>query len=585
MGRASTKNLPLLFLIAARGGSRRIPGKNLRTVAGIPLVARAIRTARLAANLVPGGPHAVVCSTDDPVIAAVAADWGAEVPFLRPVELSDERAASGDVALHALDVLEAVGRVFRALVLVQPTSPLTEPGDLRDAVARFDGGRGRRAVVAVTPSHPASWHTELVERDIGALIMVAGSGEHLLSGAFYIVDPASLRLTRRFVLPGRTSGFEIPAERSVDIDEPADLTVAEAFAAARPCRTVDVAGRTIGDGPCFVIAEAGVNHDGDPERAHRLVDAAADAAADAVKFQTFDAAALAAADAPLAEYQRAAASVASGQREMLARLALPRDAWPALAAHARERGIVFLSSPFDAGSADLLEDVGVPAYKVPSGELTNHPFLALLAGKGRPLLVSTGMADIREVAAALDVIAAAGDPPVALFHCVSSYPAASADANLRAMGTLRAAFGIPTGWSDHTTGLEMPIAAVALGADLLEKHLTLDRSLPGPDHRASLEPGEFGAMVAGVRAVREALGSGVKVPTAAELETAAVARKSLHWGRDLDGGTVVRAEHLVALRPGTGLSPARLRDLVGRRLARAVTAGARAASVDVEADP
>ncbi|MEA2518437.1 MAG: hypothetical protein QOF49_517, partial [Chloroflexota bacterium] len=346
-----------------------------------------------------------------------------------------------------------------------------------------------------------------------------------------------------------------------------------ALARGRPTGVVRIADREIGGGgPTFVIAEAGVNHDGDVELAHRLVDAAADAGADAVKFQTFDPATLATADAPLAGYQDAGVDE-TGQRAMLARLALPTDAWAALQRHAAERGILFLSSPFDAAAADLLAALDVPALKVASGELTNHPFLAHLAGLGRPLLVSTGMADIREVADALDAIAAAGDPPVALFHCVSSYPAPAADANLRAIGTLRAAFGRPTGWSDHSLGIELPTAAVALGAELIEKHLTLDRSRRGPDHAASIEPDEFRRMVAAIRSVEGALGDGRKVPTPAELATAAVARRSLFWTRDLGRGAVVQPADLVALRPGTGVAPSQLGRLIGRPTRRAIRSG------------
>jgi N-acetylneuraminate synthase/N,N'-diacetyllegionaminate synthase len=569
----------VLFLIPARGGSRRVPGKNLRTVAGIPLIGRAARTARRAAGSIPNGPHAVVVSTDDQAISDVARAWGAEVPFVRPAALATDDATSVDVALHALETLEAAGRTFRALVLVQPTSPLLDPGDLVAAVDAFD--RDGSSVVAVTPAHPAGWHLDL-DRDSAVRVVDAAGSAHLLTGAFYVIAPGELRSTRRFVSDGRSRGVVVPPERSVDVDEPSDLAVAEALVAAQPIRVVPVGSRRIGDGPCFVIAEAGVNHNGDPALAHRLVDAAADGGADAVKFQTFDPVALAAADAPLAEYQRASASRSTSQRDMLASLALPERAWSELASHAAERGIAFLSSPFDDGSAELLDRLGVPAFKVPSGELTNHPFLARLAARGRPLLVSTGMADMREVAEAMDVIAAAGDPPVALFHCVSSYPAAPQEANLRAMATLRAAFGVPTGWSDHTPGIELPTAAAALGASLLEKHLTLDRTMPGPDHAASLEPAEFAALVGAVRSVESALGNGEKVPTPAELETAAVARKSLVWGRDLEAGAVVADDDLLAQRPGTGLSPARRAEVVGRATARRVRAGTLVATGDVD---
>jgi len=570
----------VLFLIPARGGSRRVPGKNLRRVGGIPLVGRAARTARLAAVRLDGGPHRVVCSTDDPAIAAAARAWGAETPFERPASLATADASSVDVALHALETLQADGSRFRALVLVQPTSPLTDPADLVAAVERFDAAAGR-GVVSVTDTHPAVWH-QVLGIDDTMTAVAAGDAAAILTGAFYVVDPQTFARDRRFVVPGVTLGSHIPPERSVDLDEDVDLLVAEALLAVRPVRSFALADRRIGDGPVMIIAEAGVNHEGDPAIAHRLVDAAADGGADVVKFQTFDPNALAAAGAPKADYQVAAGEAGADQRAMLARLALPIDAWAGLRDHALERGLVFLSTPFDSASADLLDALGVPAFKVGSGELTNIPFLARLARRGRPLLVSTGMADMVEVSAAVDAVAASGDPPLALFHCVSSYPARPQDANLRAIETLRRAFGVPTGWSDHTPGIELALAAAATGASLIEKHLTLDRTMPGPDQHTSIEPGEFAAMVAGVRAVSEALGSGDKAPVEAERAIAAVARRSLHWVGDLPAGAAVSEDDLIALRPGTGLSPGLGVTVVGRRTARSVSAGAKVEPADID---
>jgi len=348
-------------------------------------------------------------------------------------------------------------------------------------------------------------------------------------------------------------------------------------------RRVTIGGRALGEGGAFVIAEAGVNHNGEIELALRLVDAAADAGADAVKFQTFDPAALAAAGAPQAAYQ-AERGPAADQRAMLEALTLPRTAWPRLQARARERGVVFLSTPFDDGSADLLDELDVPAFKVGSGELTNLGFLSRLAARGRPMLVSTGMATLAEVADAVSAIRAGGDPPLALLHCVSAYPSRVEDSNLRAIATMREAFGVPVGWSDHSTGIEAAMIAVALGAALVEKHLTLSRDLPGPDQAASLEPAAFEAMVHAIRRVEAALGSGAKVPVAAELPIAAVARRSLHWARSLAAGATVAAADLAVLRPGTGLAPARAAELLGGRLARAVEAGAAVAKDDVVAD-
>jgi N-acetylneuraminate synthase len=337
---------------------------------------------------------------------------------------------------------------------------------------------------------------------------------------------------------------------------------------------VTIAGKVIGSGhPCFVIAEAGVNHNGSRDLACRLVDEAQRAGADAVKFQTFVAERLVTPDAPKAEYQRRATAAGESQFEMLRRLELSRADHEVVLARCREKGIVFLSSPFDESSADLLDDLDVPAFKIPSGEITNLPFLAYVARKRRPMIVSTGMASLGEVESAVRVIAEAGNDACVLLHCVSNYPAAPADVNLRAMATMAAAFGVPVGYSDHTLGTEVALAAVALGASVLEKHFTLDRALPGPDHQASLEPAELARLTRGVRTVEAALGHGRKEVTAAEADTAAVARKSLVAAVDLQAGTVLTDELVTVRRPGTGLPPAMKPALIGRTTHAAIPAG------------
>lgn len=572
---------PILFLVPARGGSRRIPGKNLREIAGIPLVGQAVRLGRLAAARTAGGTDLVACSTDDAAIVAAARAWGADEIIERPSRLATDSATSVDVVLHALDSLAASGWEGSTLVLLQPTSPLTEPADVIAALALFEGGDGR-GVVSVTRAHPVSWHQR---RDPdGALRAVdPQDGEHILTGAFYITAVDRFRRSRSFLEPGMTLGFEVPAERSVDVDEPVDLLVAEQLATARPIDPVAIGDRDIGRGPAFLIAEAGVNHNGDEQIAHRLIDAAAETGADAVKFQTFDPHVLAARSTPTAEYQRDSGEGVD-QLAMLARLVLPAEAWPRLQDHARECGLVFLSTPFDDESARLLDGLDVPAFKVGSGELTNIAFLERLARFGRPMLVSTGMADMVEVAAAVDAVRASGNARLALLHCVSAYPARPEDANLRAMATMRAAFGVPTGWSDHTTGAQLAVAAVSLGAAIVEKHLTLDRTMTGPDHAASLEPGEFKVLVDEVRTVESGLGSGRKEPVAAERPIAEVARRSLYWSRPLPAGHLVADDDLVALRPGNGISPARQRDLVGRTTAGPVEAGTQVTLDDLQGE-
>jgi N-acetylneuraminate synthase/N,N'-diacetyllegionaminate synthase len=343
---------------------------------------------------------------------------------------------------------------------------------------------------------------------------------------------------------------------------------------------ISIGGRAIGAGaPCFVIAEAGVNHNGSVELAEKLIDVAAEAGAYAVKFQTFDPELLAAPEAAKAEYQVETTGKGGSQLEMLRALALPAEAHRRLQERARSRGILFLSTPFEERSADLLASLELPAFKISSGDLTNLPFLAHVAKKGRPMLISTGMATLAEVEAALGAVAGV---PVALFHCVSNYPTVPEDCNLRAMETMRRAFGVPVGWSDHTLGIDVAVAAAALGAELVEKHFTLDRTMEGPDHRASLEPGELAEMVSSIRRVRTALGDGEKRPRPGELPVAQVARRSLHWRRALAAGARVGAEDLIALRPAHGLAPADLPRLVGRTLARAVAANTLVRGEDFE---
>lgn len=338
--------------------------------------------------------------------------------------------------------------------------------------------------------------------------------------------------------------------------------------------SLDIAGRIVGPGrPCFIIAEAGVNHNGRLELAFQLVDKAQEAGADAVKFQTFKAERLVTHDAAKADYQREITGKAESQFEMLSRLELSAEAHQAILVHCRRKGVLFLSTPFEEQSADLLERLGVAAFKIASGEITNLPFLAHIARKGKPMIVSTGMACLGEVEMAVNTIWKAGNRDIILLHCVSKYPAAPPEINLRAMQTMATAFGLPVGYSDHTPGIEVPLAAVALGACVIEKHFTLDRNLPGPDHQASLEPDKLKSMVQGIRTVEAALGHGRKEPAASEANTAAVMRKSLVAAFDIPAGTLLTEELIAIKRPGTGLPPAMRSYLIGRTTRVLIPAG------------
>ena len=335
-----------------------------------------------------------------------------------------------------------------------------------------------------------------------------------------------------------------------------------------------MAGRSIGpENPSYIIAEAGVNHNGDVELARRLIDAAAEAGADAVKFQTFSADKLVMPEAPKAEYQKRSTEQDGSQLEMLRALELSQEDHRALLEHACERGITFLSTPFDEDSADFLHALGVCAFKIGSGDLTNLPLLEHVAGLGKPMIVSTGMATLGEVEQGVETIRRGGCDQLALLHCVSNYPAQASDANLRAMQTLAKAFGVPVGWSDHMRDDDVVVAAVALGACLVEKHFTLDCTLPGPDHKASLEPNELARMVQRVRHIEQALGDGRKRPAASETEMRNIARRSLVLVRAVPSGQELTRADLGVKRPGTGLSPVLLPHVLGRRLRHDAPAG------------
>ena len=321
----------------------------------------------------------------------------------------------------------------------------------------------------------------------------------------------------------------------------------------------------------FVIAEAGVNHNGDPTLARALVDVAVAAGADAVKFQTFTVNRLLTRRAAKAEYQQRATGGEQSQYEMLARLELSPADHEMLFAHCADVGIEFMSTPFDPESARYLKRLGVRRLKISSGDVTNLPMLEVVGALGLPVVLSTGMADMAEVEAAVTTLRGAGATDLAILQCVSNYPADPALTNLRVMDAFARAFEAPVGLSDHSTGLAMSIAAVARGAAYIEKHFTLDRSLPGPDHQASLLPDELRALVAAIRDVEAALGDGVKRPAPSELPVREVARKSLVAARDLPGGAILTREDLDVLRPGTGLSPAALPAVLGRRTARAIS--------------
>ncbi|OGC04175.1 N-acetylneuraminate synthase [candidate division WOR-1 bacterium RIFOXYA12_FULL_43_27] len=322
--------------------------------------------------------------------------------------------------------------------------------------------------------------------------------------------------------------------------------------------------------PIFIIAEAGVNHNGSMKLARKMIDAAASSGASAVKFQTFIAEEVMTEHAPKARYQIKNTGNSRSQIEMAKGFELPLADFKKLKDYADKKGIVFLSTPFDSISAEYLNKIGVEAFKISSGDLTNLPLLRQIASFGKPIILSTGMAGIKEIRGAVNTIYSEKNKQLVLLHCTSNYPAEFSNINLRAMATIAKRFKIPAGYSDHSVGIEVSIAAAALGACVIEKHFTLDCGLPGPDHLASIEPNQLIEMVNSIRNVERALGSGVKVPVKSEIDTMKVARKSIVAAVNIPKGIKINHKMLTIKRPGNGLPPKYLNQIIGKLAKRGI---------------
>jgi N,N'-diacetyllegionaminate synthase len=315
----------------------------------------------------------------------------------------------------------------------------------------------------------------------------------------------------------------------------------------------------------FIIAEAGVNHNGSVELAKKLIDVASDSGADAVKFQTFKAEKLVSKKAQKAEYQKQTTELQESQYEMIKKLELDRGMHLELISYCRQKNIMFLSTPFDHDSISLLSEMGLEIFKIPSGEITNLPYLKVIGGLNKQVILSTGMADIGEIEDALDLLISSGTSKdnITVLHANTEYPTPMCDVNLKAMNTIAKTFKVKVGYSDHTLGIEVPIAAVAMGAVVIEKHFTLDKTMAGPDHKASLEPCELKAMVSSIRNIEQALGHGIKKPSPSEIPNMAIARKSIIALKSIAKGEKYTEENIGIKRPGNGISPMRWDEFIG----------------------
>lgn len=318
----------------------------------------------------------------------------------------------------------------------------------------------------------------------------------------------------------------------------------------------------------LIIAEAGVNHNGDINLAKEMAKTAKECGADIVKFQTAKLESLVTDFAPMADYQRENIGRAASQKEMLKKILLSYENFMELSDYCKEIGIQFLSTPFDMESIDFLSDIGCTLWKIPSGEITNYPYLVKIAKFNQPIILSTGMSTLEEVEAAIEVLKENGAGEVTLLHCTTEYPTPYKDVNLKAMNTMQNYFGCPVGYSDHTLGIEVPIAAVCMGATIIEKHFTLNRNMEGPDHKASLEPEELRMMISSIRKIEEAMGDGIKKPSPEEISNIAAARKSIVAKCDIEAGELFTENNLTTKRPGTGINPMRWEEIIGQSAKR-----------------
>lgn len=327
-------------------------------------------------------------------------------------------------------------------------------------------------------------------------------------------------------------------------------------------------GNVMNEKKVFIIAEAGVNHNGDMDTARKLVDAAAEAGADAVKFQTFKGEKLSSKFAKKAEYQKETTDAEESQLDMLKKLEFPYDEHEGIMEYCKSKGIMFLSTAFEEESADFLNDLGVEIMKIPSGEITNYPLLKKIGGFKKPIVISTGMSTLDEILEALKVLKGNGANEIYVLHCNTEYPTPFNDVNLKAMETIRKATGCSVGYSDHTEGIEVPIAAVAMGATIIEKHFTLDKAMEGPDHKASLNPYELKNMVSAIRNIEMAMGTGEKEPSTSEKRNIEIVRKSIVAKCDIKEGDIFTEENIDVKRPGNGISPMRWNEIIGKKATR-----------------
>lgn len=572
----------ILFLVPARSGSKGIPNKNLVNLAGCPLLAFSIMAIRKALISIKNLNTKIIVSTDSKKIAEVAKFWGAEVPFLRPEELANDKSDIIDTILYTVKELK-LRKIFEPdiIFLIQPTSPLIEAKNILEALNLFL--ETKKPVISIAELEiPINWIFCLKDNKLEINKKVAHFRQkqkekyYRPNGAIYISSIEDLKKNKSFYAENTISYF-MEYYQSIDIDYPEDLEVAQQMLEYRNklnLKEIKIGNKKIGkNNPVFFIAEAGVNHNGNLEIAKKLIDIAVDSGANCIKFQTFKAENLLSKNAKKADYQLKTTPVNETQYEMIKKLELSEADFIEVKNYCDKRKIMFLSTPFDLESFEFLKKLNVDAFKVSSGDLTNYFLIKEIAKTKKPVILSTGMSYLYEVYNAINLIEEMGNEKIAILHCLTEYPAPVEELNLSVIRNMKLVFNYPVGFSDHTEGELASIASIPFGVSIIEKHFTLDKNLPGPDHKASLDPEELKNLIKNIRKVENSIGNGIKNPAKSEMKNRKLVRRSLFSKCEIKKGVVIEENFFEALRPGNGISPMEIKKLTGKKTKRLLKIG------------
>jgi len=575
------KGKKILAVILARGGSKRLPGKNIKKLGGIPLIGYTIQAAARSVFI-----DEVVVSSDYDEILKVSSTFPCQTQK-RPAHLAEDTTTSQDSLRYVVTEFEKEHNAeYDLVVLLQPTCPFRKTEEIDKCIRELvDSDADSSQTVTLVKEKPELMFVEeggkLVFNNKDAFFdKTLRKPHYILNGAAYVVRK-EVFLSTGNLYGEKNIPIIMSQDDSLDIDTCADWLVAEQITVEQNRReynnsrkTVYIANKIIGDNyPTFIIAEIGVNHNGDMDLARKLIDLAIETGADAVKFQNFNPQTGTSKFTPKTTYQKENDGAEGTYQTMLDKLKITAEQTRMLAEYTAEKGSIFLSTASDAESLELLKKVDPPIYKIGSPHITNLPLLKDTALCGKPIIISTGMASYEEIDEAIQICNEVGNEQVILLHCVSDYPTRFPDANLKVISSLRERYpNHIIGYSDHTMGIEASTAAVALGARVLERHFTVDKNMPGPDHKASLLPEELEALVKAVHNVELALGDGVKRRTAREEEVARIARRSVVAHVDIPAGTVLTEEMVRMKKPGTGIKPKYYWNLLGKRTVQDIRA-------------